>query len=144
MLTVLRRRLIHPVASPLSPVTCNLSPVTSLTSARRCATKGRTQEATMLVLLRKLLLAGLGTLDLTEEKARAIFNDLVARGELSEKDARELINTWTTRASEQQAKLQERIDAGVRRALDAVGLVKRAEHDALVARVAELEKRAAS
>lgn len=98
----------------------------------------------MLALLRKLLLAGLGTLDLTEEKARAIFNDLVARGELSEKDARELINTWTARAGEQQAKLQERIDAGVRRALDAVGLVTRAEHDALAARLAELEKRAAS
>ena len=98
----------------------------------------------MLVLLRKLLLAGLGTLDLTEEKARAIFNDLVARGELSEKDARELITTWTKRAGEQQAKLQERIEQGVRTALDAAGLARRAELDALAARVAELEKQTAS
>jgi len=97
----------------------------------------------MLVLLRKLLLAGLGTLDLTEEKARAIFNDLVARGELSEKDARELITTWTKRAGEQQAKLQERIEQGVRTALDAAGLARRAELDALAARVAELEKQTA-
>jgi polyhydroxyalkanoate synthesis regulator phasin len=97
----------------------------------------------MLVLLRKLLLAGLGTLDLTEEKARAIFNDLVARGELSEKDARELITTWTKRAGEQQAKLQERIEQGVRTALDAAGLARRAELDALAARVTELEKQTA-
>ena len=97
----------------------------------------------MLVLLRKLLLAGLGTLDLTEEKARAIFNDLVARGELSEKDARELITTWTKRAGEQQAKLQERIEQGVRTALDTAGLARRAELDALAARVTELEKQTA-
>jgi len=30
--------------------------------------------------LRKLLLAGLGALDLTEEKAKGVFNGLVARG----------------------------------------------------------------
>jgi polyhydroxyalkanoate synthesis regulator phasin len=97
----------------------------------------------MLVILRKLLLAGLGTLDLTEEKARAIFNDLVARGEMSEKDARELITTWTKRAGEQQEKLQERIEQGVRRALDAAGVARRADLDALAARVAELERRTA-
>jgi len=32
----------------------------------------------MLEPLRKLLLAGLGTVDLTEEKLKAIFDDLVA------------------------------------------------------------------
>jgi len=95
----------------------------------------------MLVALRKLLLAGLGTLDLTEEKARAIFNDLVARGEMSEKDARELITGWTKKAGEQRAKLQEQIEDGVRRALDKVGLASRADFDALAARVAEIEKR---
>jgi polyhydroxyalkanoate synthesis regulator phasin len=95
----------------------------------------------MLVVLRKLLLAGLGTLDLTEEKVRAIFNDLVSRGELSEKDAKELVTTWTKKAGEQQAKLQERIADGVRKAVDAAGLVRRADLDALAARVADLESR---
>jgi polyhydroxyalkanoate synthesis regulator phasin len=95
----------------------------------------------MLVALRKLLLAGLGTLELTEEKARAIFKDLVARGEMSEKEAREMLANWTKKAGEQRDKLQVQIDEGVRKTLDSIGLVRRAELDALAARIAELEKR---
>jgi polyhydroxyalkanoate synthesis regulator phasin len=94
----------------------------------------------MLEVLHKLLLAGLGTLDLTEEKARAIFNDLVARGEMSDKDARELLSTWARRSGEQRDRIQRQIDETIRRALDAVGLVRRADFDALAARVAQIEK----
>jgi polyhydroxyalkanoate synthesis regulator phasin len=97
----------------------------------------------MLETLRRLFLAGLVTVDLTEEKARAIFDDLVARGELSDKDAREMVTTWTKKAAEQRAKLQEQVEAGVRRTLDRVGFVKKAEVDALAARLAELERRLA-
>ena len=68
----------------------------------------------MVEALRKLLLAGLGTLDLTEEKARAVFNDLVARGEMSEKDAREVFATWSKRAGEQRGRMQQDIDAAVK------------------------------
>ena len=91
--------------------------------------------------LRKLLLAGLGTLDFTEEKARAIFNDLVARGEMNEKDAREVINSWTKRAGEQRDRLQRDIDQAVNKTLTAMGLARRTELDVLAARVAELERK---
>ncbi len=94
--------------------------------------------------LRKLLLAGLGTLDLTEEKAKAIFNDLVARGEMSEKDARELIQGWTKRAGEQRTRLQQDIEQGVAKAMSAMGLARKAEVEALHARVAELEQKLSS
>src|SRR5512133_3623319 len=91
--------------------------------------------------LRKLLLAGLGTLDLTEEKARAVFNDLVSRGEMNEKDAKEVINSWSKRAGEQRDRLQRDIDQAVNKTLTAMGLARRAEVDLLTARVAELERK---
>ncbi|RPJ82596.1 MAG: hypothetical protein EHM13_08695 [Acidobacteria bacterium] len=91
--------------------------------------------------LRKLLLAGLGTLDVTEEKARAVFNDLVARGELSEKDARELISNWSKRASEQRGRFQEDVEAAVNKTLSAMGLSRRSELESLRARIAELERK---
>ncbi len=93
--------------------------------------------------LRKLLLAGLGTLDLTEEKAKAIFNDLVARGEMSEKDARELLSGWAKRASEQQGRLRQDVEETVGRAMSAMGLAKRSDLEALTARIAELERQLA-
>lgn len=91
--------------------------------------------------LRKLMLAGLGTLDLTEEKARAVFNDLVARGEMSEKDAREVFASWSKRATEQRGRMQQDVDAAVRRGLSAMGLSRRGDLDALRDRVAELERK---
>jgi polyhydroxyalkanoate synthesis regulator phasin len=94
--------------------------------------------------LRKLLLAGLGTLDLTEEKAKTIFNELVARGEMSEKEARELVQGWAKRAAEQRTRLQQDVDEAVTRAMKVMGLAKKSEVDTLNARVAELEQKLAA
>jgi len=94
--------------------------------------------------LRKLLLAGLGTLDLTEEKAKAVFNDLVARGELSEKDAKELVSSWSKRAAEQRGRLQDDIEQVVQRTLSAVGIARRAEVEALKTKIEELETKLAA
>ncbi len=95
----------------------------------------------MVEALRKLLLAGLGTLDLTEEKAKALFNDLVARGEMNEKEARELVQGWAKRAAEHRTRLQHEVDEAVARTMSAMGLAKKSEVDALHARVAELEQK---
>ena len=93
----------------------------------------------MVDVLRKLLLAGLGALDLTEEKARAIFNDLVARGEMNDKEARELLASWTKRAAEHRGRIQEDVEQAVSRAMDKVGLARKEEVDALQAKIADLE-----
>ncbi len=95
----------------------------------------------MLEPLRKLLLAGLGTVDLTEEKLKSVFDDLVARGEVSEKEARELVSGWAKRASEQRTKIQQQVDEAVRRALERMGVSQRADVEKLEARIAELERR---
>ena len=94
--------------------------------------------------LRKLLLAGLGALDLTEETAKTVFNDLVARGEISEKDAREVVSSWSKRTAEQRARLQDDIEKTVHRAMNAVGIARHAELEALKARIAELEAKLAA
>jgi polyhydroxyalkanoate synthesis regulator phasin len=95
----------------------------------------------MLEALRKLLLAGLGTVDLTEEKLKAVFDDLVARGEVSEKEARELISSWKDRAGEQRTKVQQQVDQAVVRALERLGVSRRADIEKLESRIAELERR---
>ena len=93
--------------------------------------------------LRKLLLAGLGALDLTEEKVKVVFEDLVKRGEVNEKDAKEVISSWKDRANEQRQKVQVLVDESVQKGLKAVGYVKLSDYEALAARVAELERKLA-
>jgi len=85
-------------------------------------------------------LAGLGTIDATEEKLRPILDDLIARGEVTEKDAREMLADWKRKAGEQKSKLQEQVEEAVGRALDRMGVARRAEIDALTARVSALEQ----
>ncbi|HEX7486268.1 MAG TPA: phasin family protein [Vicinamibacterales bacterium] len=94
--------------------------------------------------LRKLLLAGLGALDITEDKARAVFNDLVARGEISEKDAKEVVSSWTKRAADQRGRLQEDIEQAVQRTMSAIGIARQSELQALKAKIDELEARLAA
>jgi len=94
----------------------------------------------MLDTLRRLLLAGLGTIDITEEKLRPVLDDLIARGEVTEKDAREMLADWKRKASEQKSKLQEQVEESVGRTLERMGVARRAEIDALAARVAALER----
>jgi poly(hydroxyalkanoate) granule-associated protein len=93
--------------------------------------------------LRRLLLAGLGTLDLTEEKVKAVFEDLVNRGEMDEKDAREVVSSWKDRATEQRQKVQSLVDESVQKGLKTLGYVKASDYEALVSRVAELERKLA-
>ncbi len=93
--------------------------------------------------LRKFLLAGLGALDVTEEKAKAFFADLVARGELSEKDAKEMITSWSKRATEQREHLQKDIEQAVHRTLGKMGIARQAEVEALKAKLADLESKLA-
>lgn len=93
--------------------------------------------------LRKLMLAGLGALDLTEEKAKAVFADLVSRGEMSEQDAKELFASWTKRATEQRGRLQQEVEQSVQKAMNAMGIARRTELDALQAKIAELEQKIA-
>ena len=101
------------------------------------------EEGRQLVqMLRTLMLAGLGTLDLTEEKLRATFDEFVQRGEVTEKEARDLIATWTTRALERRDAFRKQVRELVREELR-VGEVTREEFDALTALVARLERRTA-
>jgi polyhydroxyalkanoate synthesis regulator phasin len=97
----------------------------------------------MIRTLRTLMMAGLGTLDLTEDRLRAAFEDLVKRGEVTEKDARDLLATWAKRAVERREAFRQQLRELVREELK-VAEVKREEFDALAELVARLERRTAT
>ena len=94
----------------------------------------------MIRTLRTLMLAGLGTLDITEEKLRAAFEDLVKRGEVTQQDARDLVATWTKRATERREAFRMQVRDLVRQELK-MDTVTREEFDALAELVARLERR---
>ena len=56
----------------------------------------------MLDLLRTVMLAGLGAVDLSEEKLRQVTDELVRRGELAADEARALAATYASRTAERR------------------------------------------
>lgn len=94
----------------------------------------------MLDVVRTLLLAGVGAIDLTEDKLKSVVDDLTRRGELAADEGKDLIAAWTTRARERR----EQLDQRVRKAVDdALGRYNVASHTSVVdleSRVQALEQ----
>jgi len=61
---------------------------------------------------------------------KAVFEELVKRGEMNEKDARELVPVERP-AGEQRQKVQALVDESVQKGLKAVGYVKLSDYEAL-------------
>ena len=94
----------------------------------------------MLESLRTLLLAGVGAIDLTDEKARQVIDELTRRGGLAADEARELAALWATGARERRDAIAARIREGVDEALARHNVASHASVAALQARVEALEQ----
>ncbi|HWB29238.1 MAG TPA: hypothetical protein VG736_01955 [Vicinamibacterales bacterium] len=90
--------------------------------------------------MRTLLLAAVGAMDLTDEKLRAIVEDLVRRGEIAADEARELRARWAQRVANRDAEVDERIRAVVDETLGRRNVASHASVADLQARVDALEQ----
>jgi polyhydroxyalkanoate synthesis regulator phasin len=94
----------------------------------------------MLDLVRTLLLAAAGAVDLTDDKLRSLTEELVRRGSLARDEAKAVVAEWATAAERRQRATEERLEAAVE---DALGRHNVASHVSVVelqARVAGLEE----
>jgi polyhydroxyalkanoate synthesis regulator phasin len=92
-------------------------------------------------LVERLLLAGVGAVSLTAERADALAEDLAAKGGLRKEEARELIDQSTARWRGEAGRMGERASAALESLFAELGLVTRDDYDELELRVAQLEHR---
>ncbi len=91
--------------------------------------------------VRKLANLGFGLLDITEEKARLLADELIKRGEARSEKSGQLVKEIMARGEEVRKTLQKHVEAGVEKTLSTAGLAKATDLETLVQRVEELEKR---
>ena len=89
----------------------------------------------------KLVLAGVGAVALTAERADALAEELAARGGLGREEARSLIEELIGRWRSESIRLGERTGVGLSGLFRELGLVTRSEVEELELRVAQLEHR---
>jgi polyhydroxyalkanoate synthesis regulator phasin len=92
-------------------------------------------------LVEKLVLAGVGAIALTAERADALAEELSARGGLRREEARSLVEELTGRWRNETVRLGERTGSGLAGVFRELGLVTRGELEELELRVAQLEHR---
>ncbi len=88
---------------------------------------------------KKVAAFGLGLVDLTEEKAKALAEEFIARGEAKQEEKDHLTQRLLEGAQAMRAAVRSYIDTQVDRALTRLNLAKREDIERLASRVAELE-----
>ena len=92
-------------------------------------------------LAEKLVLAGVGAVALTAERADALAEEVAARGGMGRSEARALVEELAGRWRSEGVRLGERTGAGLSGLFRELGLVTRDELEELELRVAQLEHR---
>jgi polyhydroxyalkanoate synthesis regulator phasin len=92
-------------------------------------------------LVEEILLAGLGAVALTAERADRLADELAARGGIERDEARRSVEQFLGRWRGDSVRLTERASEGLAAFFRDLGLVTRDEYDELELRVAQLEHR---
>jgi polyhydroxyalkanoate synthesis regulator phasin len=94
--------------------------------------RGLTEEA---------VLAGIGAVALTKERADELVQELVGKGKLTSDDARELVDEVMGRWRGEAVRMSERAGATFATLFRELGLITRGEYEELELRLAQLEHR---
>jgi polyhydroxyalkanoate synthesis regulator phasin len=92
-------------------------------------------------LAEKLVLAGVGAVALTAERADALAEEVAARGGIGRDEARSMVEELMGRWRSETVRLSERTGSGLAGVFREVGLVTRGELEEIELRVAQLEHR---
>jgi polyhydroxyalkanoate synthesis regulator phasin len=92
-------------------------------------------------LLEKTLLAGLGAVALTKERADDLVDELTKRGKMTTEEARELVDGLTHRWRGDAIRFSERAGSTISGLSRELGLVTRREWEELELRLAQVEHR---
>jgi len=107
-------------------------------------TKERIEEEERKPLLdaaRKVLLASIGAVALAQDEIEDFVNRLVERGEIAEKDGKQLIRDLMEKRKKETEKAEEELDKRVEELLHRMSVPTKADIEALSAKITALTKK---
>lgn len=108
---------------------------------RKKAPKKAEEKWTWADILRTPILASVGAFSVAEEGIEKFVNELVERGEASEKEGRKIAKDFRKRARRNRRDLEKGIDSSVEKALKAFRLPTKKDVEALSKKIDQLEKK---
>lgn len=92
-------------------------------------------------IFRKAALMGIGIMSLTETKIKELVKELEEKGDVSEKEGRDLLRDLVNRADKERKNLEENIRKGIKEYLAKVNIASREDVIKLEKRVKNLEEK---
>lgn len=90
---------------------------------------------------RRVLLAGIGAVALAQDEMEEFVGRLVERGEIAEKEGRQLVREMRERRKQAAKKAEDRVSKRVEEALDRMDVPTRADIEALSEKITALSKK---
>ena len=94
----------------------------------------------MLDLVKKTILASLGVLSLTKEKAEKITKELIKRGEVAKTEEAKFVKDLMERAEKSKIEVEKKIEKAVKKTLAKLNLPTRKEMNELKTKIDKLSK----
>ena len=91
--------------------------------------------------VRKVLLAGIGAVALAQEEVEDLVNKLVERGELAEKDGKNLVREIMSKRQKGQEKVEDEYTKRVEDILERMNVPTKSDIDALGKKITALSKK---
>jgi poly(hydroxyalkanoate) granule-associated protein len=98
----------------------------------------------MLDYIRKMTLAGAGLAIMTTEKIQELMDELVKKGEMTEKEAREAVNEFLEKSKQARKDLEDKMEQMATSLLNRMNIPTRKEIEDIKQRLASLEKKGKS
>jgi poly(hydroxyalkanoate) granule-associated protein len=90
---------------------------------------------------RKVLLAGMGAVVLTQAEVERFVNKLVERGEIAERDGKKLMRDIVDKRKKQTKKAEDELDTRLQEILNRMNVPTKSDIDALSAKITALTKK---
>ncbi|MEL7591907.1 MAG: hypothetical protein AAGU17_11515 [Anaerolineaceae bacterium] len=94
----------------------------------------------MRTLFERSVLAGIGILSMTHEKAQKIVDELIRRGEVQKDEGKDWVESLVQRGDEERQSLRKLIHDEVKSTMDELGLVTKQDLQDLASKIETLGK----
>ncbi|MGD8752686.1 MAG: phasin family protein [Anaerolineales bacterium] len=99
------------------------------------------ERRTILEMARKVLLAGMGAVALAQDEVEAFVNKLIERGEIAEKDGKNLIADLREKRKKETKKAESEVNKRIEEVLDRLNVPSKADIEALNQKIATLTEK---
>jgi poly(hydroxyalkanoate) granule-associated protein len=102
---------------------------------------GEEESSRFVEVTRKVLLAGIGAVALAQEEIESFVDKLVERGEIAEKDGKQLVRDVMERRKKETKKAEDELDKRMQELLDRMNVPTKSDIEALSAKITALTKK---